>query len=185
MPLRIWFALGLIVLLFGCASPGWQMVKTENAQFSGERFFVQLPNGWMSYGEDSDGLLLSRDGVALQFITLNNAPHNEAFAPLDKVSSSSLLPSELAELTIRLLKTQQGMTSIEVFSNRPAEIAGQNGFRLQLGFENQQGLNYQGLLYGFAGTERFYLLSFYATEIHYFSRDLSVFEALVKSFRLI
>ncbi len=178
-------ALVLLLGLFGCATPNWQMVKSDHVQYISEHFSVRLPSNWMRFGQESEGLLLSRDGVALQVITLSHAAHEEAFSPLEIISSSSLLPSELAELTIRLLKSQQGMRALQVIANQPAEIAGEYGFRLQLGFENQQGLNYQGVLYGLATEKRFFLLSFYATEIYYFQRDLPVFEKLVGSFELI
>jgi hypothetical protein len=138
----------------------------------------------MSFGKDSNNILISRDGPALQFITLETATHEKAFEKIKEVSDGSMLPSELAELTIALIKTQQNSTSVEVVENKPIVISGNDGFRLHVSFENQKGLNYEGVIYGVADNEKVFLLSFYATQIHYFPRDLPVFEKLVSSFRL-
>ena len=177
---------GAVILIFaliaGCATT-WTRIDDANRSYQGEHYSVVLPTGWMRL-ESSGNLLLSKDGIDLQRIIIEYHPHDKAFEKLKKTSSASMLPSELAELTLAELEASQkdGLPSLKVISNSPVEIAGHTGFLLHLTFKTDDGLRIEMLMQGFADADGYYLLTYRAPTLYYFERDRGVFESVCASF---
>jgi hypothetical protein len=55
--------------------------------------------GWLRLERD-DSLILSKDGILLQIISIWFRPHKNTFEKIEKDSSTCMLPSELAQLAI-------------------------------------------------------------------------------------
>lgn len=177
----VWLLIGLLA---GCAT-SWIRVDDANRQYRGEFYQVTLPRGWYRY-QSGDNLLLSKDGLDLQRILIQYHPHEEAFETLEKPSSATMLPSELAELTIAEIRAGQesGLPSMIVLGNEPMEIAGHGGFSLHLGYKTDAGLRIEVLARGFVDEKGFYLLMYRAPKLHYFAHDRQAFESVTESFRI-
>ena len=63
------FILGLI--FWGCAP--WQLVG-GNYENSTENFKTEFPNGWRKFNLAKDDVLITKDGLGLQFIRISRSP---------------------------------------------------------------------------------------------------------------
>lgn len=174
----------LLLLLSGCTTT-WIKVTDAEKHHQDEHYSVTLPIGWLLL-DSNDGLILSKDGILLQYISIQYRPHEMAFEKIEKNSSSSMLPSELAELTIAEFKATQdeGLPSLEILQNTPVELAGYTGFGIQLRYKTDAGLRIEMLLRGVVDESGFYLLKYSAPTLHYFERNLHTYDALTESLKL-
>ncbi|MGA1839016.1 MAG: hypothetical protein ACMUIU_00175 [bacterium] len=174
----------LIALIIGCAPRTW--VRLDQIYMNGpdNTYSVNLPFGWVHAEFVKDKLLITRDGPGIQIILIEKYSHQNAFPAIGKRSSEDMLPSELAELTISEMKATSDMSNIVVLENKPTTIGGRPGFRIHAQFKNERGLRYELILYGFTNKIGFYTLYYRAPSLHYFPRDIEVFENIVKSFTL-
>jgi len=174
----------LMQILVACApAPSWQVIH-ETEVTSGATYQVVLPAGWMRNPGNKEALFISLDGPALQGITIQEASHHEAFKKIKGISTPDILPSELAELTLALTKNEFAASRVVLLKNTPALVAGHQGFRLHFKYETSKGLDYEGIITGFATSEQVYIIKYYGTSLHYFPRDLSVYEEVVQSFQV-
>ena len=174
----------LAMLLSGCVST-WVKVDDSGRNYQHEQYSSTLPAGWLRI-ENDDGLVLSKDGILLQYISILYRPHEKAFKNTEKDTSATMLPSELAELTIAEIKAgqEEGVPSLRILRNEPVEIAGRTGFGLHLQYKTTDGLRMEMLLRGIVDEDGFYLVKYTAPTLHYFDRDRQVYEAVVKSIQL-
>lgn len=174
----------LILLLSGCATT-WVKVDDAGKNYQHEHYSSTLPTGWLRI-ENDDGLVVSKDGILLQYISILYRPHEKAFKNIEKDSSSAMLPSELAELTIAEIKAgqEEGLPSLRILSNEPVEIAGRTGFGIHLQYKTTEGLRMEMLLRGIVDEDGFYLVKYTAPTLHYFKRDRQVYESVVESIKL-
>jgi len=136
--------------------------------------------------ESNDSLTLSKDGILLQVISIQYRPHKNAFAKIEKDSSTTMLPSELAQLAIAELKASQddSLPSLEILRNAPVELAGHTGFDIHLRYKTDAGLRMDMVMRGVVDGSGFYLLKYSAPTLHYFERDRQTFETLTESLQL-
>lgn len=183
---RIGLLLGLVTvaaILGGCAGP-WTRVEKPLAASPDNTFTVELPIGWVRAGVTDDRILVTRDGPGVQAIEIAFLQHKQAFESIEKESSSTMLPAELAELVIAEARNEELTKNLEVVENRPTSIARHSGFRLHMRFRNAQGLRFERVVYGFVDASGFCRVSYQAPSLHYFSRDLPTFQAVADSLRL-
>jgi hypothetical protein len=152
--------------------------------FENSYYKTTLPVGWVHIAIN-DSLLITRDGPGIQRIEINYYEHKKAFEKLKKSSSSNMLPSELAELYISNLKAADtnGLPSLEVISNEPTEISGQQGFALHLKFTTESGLHHESLVKGFAIDKGFYVTSYIAPSLHFFKQYKEKYQVVVSHFQ--
>ena len=174
----------LALLLSGCATT-WVKVDDAGRHYQDENYSAMLPAGWLRF-ESGDSLILSKDGILLQYISIQFRPHEKAFEKIEKDSSSTMLPSELAELTIAEFKATQdgGLPSLEILRNAPVEIAGYTGFDIHFRYKTEAGLRMDMLLRGVIDESGFYLIKYSAPTLHYFERDRQTYESLTESLQL-
>lgn len=174
----------VLALLSGCA-PAWVQVDDSGRNFHGEHYSVTLPAGWMRL-ESEDSLILSKDGILLQVISIQFRQHQDAFEKLGKDASATMLPSELAQLAIAELKASQGegLPSLEILRNAPVELAGHTGFDIHLRYKTDAGLRMDMEMRGVVDDSGYYLLKYSAPTLHYFERDRQVYETLTESLQL-
>jgi len=141
--------------------------------------------GWLRLERD-DSLILSKDGILLQIISIWFRPHKNTFEKIEKDSSTSMLPSELAQLAIAELNASQNnsLPSLEIHRNAPVELAGHTGFDIHLRYKTDAGLRMDMEMRGVVDNSGFYLLKFSAPTLHYFERDRQTFETLTESLQL-
>jgi hypothetical protein len=174
----------ILLLLSGCAAT-WVKVDDTGQDYRGEHYNVTLPTGWLRL-ESNNILILSRDGILLQIISVQYRPHENAFEKIEKDSSANMLPSELAQLTIAELKATQedGLPSLEILRNAPVEIAGHTGFDIHLRYKTKAGLRMDTEMRGVVDESGFYLIKYSAPTLHYFERDRQAYVTLAESLQL-
>lgn len=174
----------VLSLMSGCATTNW--AKLEESRFTdpGETFMVNLPSGWMRAPLVRDGVVVTRDGIGLQFIKVAKRAHSTAFPRIKKESKADMLPNELAEFIIAEIKSNQEMSGLEVISNQPTGIGQTVGVRLHVQMKNRDGLRYQMIMYALVDKRGLYEITYRAPVLYYFQRDLSIFEQTAQSFRL-
>ena len=122
-------------------------------------------------------------GPALHNILLRRVDHDKAFPAIDKKTSPELLPDELADYYLAEFKKNRDSLLVEKLELKPTELSGHQAFRLVMQTVTGTGLKVNTVTYGFSRDNGFYELSYTAPELHYFERDLPVFESLVESFK--
>jgi hypothetical protein len=174
-----------VMLLTGCQQTP-QRIDTPRTEGLDKSYTVDLPTGWIRQGTfDNKTLLASRNGFLLEFIAIAKRPLKEAFPMTKKAATEGMLPAELAELEIAEIKSSDQFTAaLTVVENEPAEIAGRDGFRIQVSYKNARGLELQRVVYGFIDKTGYYQLAFQAPMLYYFGTYYPDFEKAVASFQL-
>jgi hypothetical protein len=174
----------VVVLLGACAAPP-QRVDTPKTEGPDKTYAVDLPVGWIQQVTQQKQLLVTRDGILLEYILITNTAAKDAFPKTKKAASDSMLPAELAELEIAEIKSEDQYTAaLTVAENQPAEIAGREGFRLRVRYKNNRGLEIQRVVYGFAEKSAYYQMQFGAPTLYYFDTYYPDFKKVVSSFQL-
>jgi hypothetical protein len=175
----------LAVLLAGCVMQP-QRVEQPHTEGPDKAFSADLPQGWIKQiAPDRKSLLVSRNGFLLEVVVFTRRPLKEAFPKLKKPATSEMLPAELAELEIAETKLQDTFKgALNVLENEPAEISGEQGYKLRVSYKNTRGLEIQRVTYGFADSAAYYRIHFTAPKLYYFDTYYPDFEKIVQSFRL-
>jgi hypothetical protein len=178
-------ALIFVLLFAGCAQ---MPTSIETARNDGpdKSYTVDLPVGWIKQASpDNRQLLASRDGFLLEVIEISKRPLKEAFPKTKKAATDSMLPSELAELEVAEIKSDDQFTAaLTVLENEPAEIAGHEGFRVRVSYKNARGLEIQRVVDGFADKAGYYHIAFQAPMLYYFDTYYPDFQKAAASFQL-
>ena len=163
----------------------WTRIDGSAAHYQDAHYRVSLPVGWLRITSD-DSLILSKDGILVQTISIQFKEHAKAFEKIKQASSPGMLPSELAQLTIAEFQAVQddSLPSLEVISNKPVEMGGIMGFEVQLLYKTDTGLRMGMLMRGVVDDEGYYLVKYNAPMLHYFERDRPAYETLTESLRL-
>jgi len=174
-----------VLLLGGCAGQ-WVKVGNGEQQVQAERYSVSLPDNWVKRALN-DELIVSRDGPDLQQIVVRAASHAKAFPNIERESRADMLPSELSAMFVAELKKKypDGLPSLKIERDEPAQLDGHEGFFLQLAYSTDSGVRYGMLVYGAASEKGFVSISFDAPLIHFFERDRAVFERTSASLKLL
>jgi hypothetical protein len=167
----------------GCASVPWQ--PTDGLYRSpAENFAVELPGGWMRLNAEDD-LLITRDGVLLQHVSVELAAIDRPLKSTKKMLARGMQPQAVAEVIIDNFVSSDRMLDVKIQENRPVQVAQHRGFRLVYTHRDKNGLRFKSVLHGFLAGDVFYGIRYTAAERYYFAKDLSTFERIVASFRLI
>ena len=197
---RILTLMAVVLLVSGCApTPYWTLTDDKNQVVKSTSFEMSVPAGWVRTTEpitwervEIDGetrtLLLeamgvTRDGVGIHAVSVTRRYPDTAFPTIKKKSSASMLPPEVADLYVSELRKRSGLERLAVLSNKPARVAGKQGFELLMQYKNDNGLRIQILTYGFVDKTGFYTISYRAPVLYFYERDYASFKKLVASFR--
>jgi hypothetical protein len=179
------FIIAAVAVLLGACAAAPQRVDTPRTEGPDKSYAVDLPVGWISQVTEKKQLLVSRDGILLDYILIAKNPPKEAFLKTKKAASDSMLPAELAELEIAEIKSEDQYTAaLTVAENEPAEISGREGFRLRVRYKNNRGLEIQRVVSGFAEKSGYYQIQFGAPTLYYFDTYYPDFKKVVASFQL-
>jgi len=177
-------ALAIFFALTGCASSTWTPVEEATFVAPKDSFSVDLPSGWINYTRARNTKVITKDGLELQSIRILRDDHKKAFSAIEKDSNPNMLPQEVAENLIAEIKATYELDNIDTLSNDPALIDGQPGFRVLLEYKTERGLRRKYLAYGFVNDKGLYTMIYTAPTLHYYDRDVQVFESVVKSFKI-
>lgn len=183
-----------LLMIFGIAgltttraygeAENWEKIDAPTTHAIDKSYQIDIPHNWVKLTGQNGLLVFSKDGPAIQRILTTFAEHKMAYPAQEKASSVDMLPTELATLAVAELKQYKSLSAIETVSSRPAVIDGHKGYKLHLRYKNGHGLRYERILYGFVTKDGLYELMYEAPTLTFFKRDLPVFEAAVKSFKL-
>ena len=179
-------ALGAVVL-GACVYSAPLIPVARKVTLSYMGFAVDGPKGWYRLGDGNVGepLILTRDGLPLQFIRIERVSSDRRFTHDEKRVGRNMLLKGLAQLEADDLRSAPGVLDFEALENTPATVGGKPGFRLLCAWKTRDGLRLKRLHYGFLDGQWAYRLIYQAAARHYFDRDLAAFERVRESFRLL
>ena len=178
------FRLGILSVLFiaGCAP--FTAVGGKLA-FSQQGFEVDLPQAWYQAREAGDALVITRDGLPLQFIRIERVSVEQELPHTKRKFLRGISPQDAAEVEVDDLRSGPEVLNFQVVENKPASVAGKPGFRLLYTWKTRDGLRLKRLHHGFLDGKWVYRLIYQAAARHYFDRDMATFERVRESFRLL
>ena len=193
MRLRVSVILGLLILLTGCVS--YTLVKSGQKLDLGEGITVQPAQDWnrLTIGKFEywtlDGLWLQNilfikgveDGEAIVPLSVRgrSEPENKTF-PVFRKGMTFLDVRELFEATLARQKAQN--VSISDFA--PSSFAGRVGFRFAFTYETADGLQMLGTASGTILKDKFYMVVYRGTKLHFFDRGKRDFDHILASFNI-
>jgi len=170
-----------LLLSIGCAP--WVQVgglyKMESHNYS-----VELPQGWMRWNQ-GDQLLITRDGVPLQNIQIIRRNIEEPLKYTKRKLSKTMLPQEAAEVILDNVASNKDISDFGLVENTPLRVSGISGFKAIYSYKTKDGLKVKSVYCGFIQDQWFYGINYNAPERHYFDKDISTFENVLESFKLI
>jgi hypothetical protein len=175
--------LGTALSFGGCVTLPWYPTAGPYTS-DADNFVVDLPNGWMRLNSEHD-LLITRDGLLLQHVLIERGRVDRPLKNTKKVLARGMQPQAVAEVILDNITSSERTLDVKVKENRPVQIGKHRGFRLVYGHRDKNGLRFKSVLLGFLAGDDFYLLRYTAAERYYFAKDLSTFEQVVASFKLI
>ena len=174
-----------VILLAGCApitAVGGKLTLPDQG------FEVDLPPGWYRIEAASvrEALLLTKDGLPLQFIRIERVAVEKALSHTTKRFTQGMPPQEAAAVEVDNLRSGPEMADFTLLENEPANVGGRRGFRLVATWKTKEGLRLKRIHYGFLDGPWVYRLIYQqAAARHYFDRDLATFDVVRASLRLL
>jgi len=184
MKTYIQFLLLILCVSFLSSCATWKRIGDKAVIGPKNRFSVELPKGWMRYSADKKAITATRDGLSLQMIRIGFWPHKKSHKSLKKKTSDTMLPSELAELVVAMIRKSSSTKNAKIVENKPMKLVGKQGFKVKLAFKNTKGLRFKRDIYGFATKEGIYFLMYQAPVLHFYPKHKHAFDAAVSSFKL-
>jgi len=172
----------LALVLGGCAP--WAMVG-GNFENPAQNFKAEFPNGWRKFNLAKDDVLITKDGLSLQFIRISRSPIEKELQHTEKKFTKEMLPQEVAEIVIQNFRSNSNIMNQQILTNNPAEIGGYPGFKIVVVFQTKAGLTKQSIIYGFLSGDSYYEILYEAAKRYYFTKDESDFEKVKDTFKLL
>jgi hypothetical protein len=172
------------ILLAGCAA--WTLVDNQRHSVAG-RYSVAAQIQW-SRIKQGGVELWTVDGVALQAVRFFD-PLEDGSALLSRptesddklpVFRSGMTPTEVQELVVHTVE-RSGGANVRASGLRPWRFGGLAGFRFELEFLNDSGLEMRAIFAGALDGERLLLVAYSGTRAHYYPKYLPVVERLLES----
>ncbi|MGE5453500.1 MAG: hypothetical protein ACM3VZ_16845 [Acidobacteriota bacterium] len=195
-------------LSLAACSPNWQNLrKQETFKGPARAYTAALPEDWKRAPTDSDVLLITRDGLFLQQISVVRHSLSEAFP--DKKISADTPPQELALLQYKRLREEEpdlvqvqkaetkGVLGLFPVNNakplagttervaiKPLKVDGRDAFMLETRSYNSWGLEYRSQAIGFVHEGDYWLVRYLAPKLHYAQRDQATFDDFLSKMKL-
>lgn len=179
--MRKFLLLVLFVFISSCAP--W--VQVGGLYESNEdNFAVELPNGWMKLRQSNE-LLITRDGILLQTITIKRLDVKHEFKNTKKKLIEDMLPEEVSKVVLDDISSNSEVAGFEIIESGPAKIGGMSGFKSVFKYNTKGGLKYKSIYVGFMDGPIFYGLQYIAAQRYYFDKDTNTFDRVANSFNII
>ena len=147
-------------------------------------FQVTLPAEWRRAAFVQDALLLTRDGVSLQYIKIGLVAVGDELTNTKKKFAKGMLAQDVAALELDEVRSDQTLRSFALVENIPFQFAGLPGFKLVYAFRAENGLRLKRVHYGVMVRDWVYRVQYQAPARHYFDKDLATFERVRESFKV-
>jgi len=172
----------LLSALSGCAP--WVQVEGPYRMDS-QGFEVNLPAGWRRATTVGDSLLVTRDGVSLQYIRIERVAVGDELKHTKKKFAKRMLPQDVGGVELDEVRSDQTVRNFELLENVPFQVAGFPGVKLVYTFKTENGLRLKRVHYGVLVRDLVYRVQYQAPARYYFEKDLATFERVRESFRLL
>ena len=145
---------------------------------------VNLPAGWRRAASVQGSLLLTRDGLNLQYIRIERVPVGDELAHTKKEVVKGMSPQDVEEVELDEVRSDQEMRNFELLENVPFQVAGFPGFKLVYTFRAENGLRRKRVHYGVLFRHWVYRIQYQAPARYYFDKDRSEERRVGKECRL-
>ena len=172
----------ITIIVMGCAT--WVSVKGKYSM-SSQNFEVEIPDGWRRFNLSRDALIITKEGLSLQQINIMRREIDKELPHTKKKLSKEMMPQEVSEVITDNIRSNPNIMNQQFIENAPAQIGGYSGIKIVYIYQTKAGLAKKGVNYCFMFGKWCYEIIYEAPERHYFGKDLSAFNQIVKSFRLI
>jgi hypothetical protein len=162
-----------------CTHTGGGLSKPASYSFT-----IDIPEGWRKI-DNNRYLFVTKENPFLQYIMVQNRPIDRSFRHTKKKIEKEMLPEEAAQIVVDELISDQNLMNLKLLDNTPAEIKGQEGFKILYTYSDLEGQTFKTLYYGFIKADTFFNLRFTAADPLYFERDIDTFERMLNSFQVI
>jgi hypothetical protein len=146
---------------------------------------ANLPAGWRRATTVGDSLLVTRDGVSLQYISIERVAVSDELTHTKRKLAKGMLPQDVAALELDEVRSDQAVRNFTLVENIPFQVAGLPGFKLIYTFRAESGLRLKRVHYGVLVRDWVYRVQYQAPARYYFDKDLATFERVRESLRLL
>jgi hypothetical protein len=175
------FLLISLIFISGCAS----MANDRSLKnLPDNDFAVEIPEGWWK-PKHIDKYLITKDGVFLQYVLIQQRPIDRPYRNTKKKLNKGMLPQEAAGVIIDEIASDRRIYNFNVIENAPAIIDGREGFKILFTFKDKKSSSFKTFYYGFISGNSFYNLRYNAVMRHYFEKDITDFEQILSSFKVV
>ena len=174
-----------ILFLSGCSVTAWSPLQSKEYKFHGLKFKATIPLDWNRNNLGGKGLHISKDGMALNFISVKRFKFLGKLKNTGRKYEEGMPIEDIANVTIDNIKSNNGIFNFKVISNVPVIIGGLDAYRLEYSFETEQGLKKKGIVHGLVSEKFVYQLTFEAPRKHYYEKGLPDYESFVSSFKVL
>jgi len=171
----------LLSALSGCAD--WVQIEGPYRMDS-QGFEVSLPAGWRRATTVGDSLLVTRDGISLQYIRIERVAVGDELTHTKKKFAKGMLPQDVAALELDEVWSDQSVRNLALVENIPFQVTGFPGFKLVYTFKTENGLRLRRVHHGVLLRGWVYRVQYQAPARYYFDKDLSTFERVRESFKV-
>ena len=173
----------LSLCLVGCKD--WREIPVGILESSKHGFSTQVDKiGWMQHGR-TPYFLMTKDGIALQYIGVSRAEMNGKLEHTKKRFLFGMSPSEISEVDLDDIRSREQVGKFILNSQEPRSIAGHSGYQFFYEYVTREGLRVLGQHVGFAHEDRVYRIQFEAAAQHYFKAYQPDFEAFLSHFKVL
>lgn len=170
--------------LTACVTTNWETTGGKYVMNS-QGFEADLPAGWKRYNGNPEVLVLTRDGITVQQISIVRSAIDKELPNTKKKFSKGMLPQEAAGLVADSIRSNPNFSNVEILENSPAKVGGYPGFKIIYSYRTKQGLTKKVINYGLLQGNWYYELVYAAPARYYFARDSAAFERIEQSFKII
>jgi hypothetical protein len=145
---------------------------------------VEVPTGWMRLRTPTYEML-SKDGPYLQYVLVQAQPVDHRFRFTQRKLTPHMLPHEAAQVILANLASDPQLEQFTLISNEPAALNHKLGFKLIYTHTDPFDVELRTIYLGAINGDVYFHLRYTAASRHYFSKDLSDFEQIHRSLRIL
>jgi hypothetical protein len=177
---------GLIVSIFFAALSGcavWTRIETATQEGPGGKYKVQAPVGWVRFSMAQDAIMITRDGMPIQYVQVAQQKDEDYFKQTKVKLAANVQPSDLAQLILAEMRSDKSLANLTIKQSVPFVVAGQPGFKVHFQFRNERGTLFDRVVLGTSKGKEVIVMVYHGLNTHYFGRDLETFYGIAKSFQ--
>ncbi|MFQ5930076.1 MAG: hypothetical protein ACE5MK_10270 [Acidobacteriota bacterium] len=179
-------AFALAMILTSCAK--YSLVKPQRVAI-GDLYTVEPQIPWSSTSVAKKVEIWTVDGTRLQRIHLVKGLEDDEvmFEGKDDEKRPQfqkyMTPSEIMEFVVDSI-TLVGHQKVEATNLRPEKFGNVQGFRFEMSFLSEKGLEEQGVVWGAVVKEKLYLIMYSGAKAHYYPKHKDHVEGIIQSIQM-